>query len=509
MKKTSKLLAVLLSIILATLLSFGGNAAGTTYTLTLNNPGETEHQFEIYQIFTGDLSINGNGEKVLSNIAWGDSVTAGGKTFFGNAAEKAGTLKTENDGKTFANQLVSGGYLTNATEKTVAANSSETIKNLEPGYYLIKDANNSQNIQNGAYTAYILEIVGDITASAKIDVPTVEKKVKDINDTLDDDISDNAWQDSADHDIGDTIPYQIVGTLPTNYEEYSQYLYKFTDEMSAGLTYLNDAKVYVDNAGVETEITSQASIDSSATASGTTLEISFANLKAVSGVTIDKDSKIVVRYTAALNQNAVTGGSGNENTVTLAYSNNPNAGGVETGTTPGDKAVVFTYQFTIDKVDENNAPLPNAGFTLYKKDSSGAWHTVKEISSGTATQFTFDGLDDGDYKLVESEVPEGYNKFEDLEFTISAEHTDNSQTPSIVSINNTTTEGGTAVLQGSQLATISLSSGVISTTIMNKSGSILPTTGGIGTTIFYIIGALLVICAIVFLITKKRMKSEE
>ncbi|MBO4694071.1 MAG: isopeptide-forming domain-containing fimbrial protein [Clostridia bacterium] len=509
MKKTSKLTAVLLSLVLVVFLPLAGNAAGTTYTLTLNNPGETTHQFQVYQIFIGDLYVNGSGERVLSNIEWGNGVTAGGKVFFGNAVEKAETLKTEADGKAFADQLVSVGYLTNPVQKTVAANSTETIANLEPGYYLIKDAGNSQNMENGVYTAYILEVVGDITASAKIDVPTVEKKAKDINDTLDDDISDNPWQDSVDYDIGDTIPYQIVGTLPTNYAEYDQYYYKFTDNMCAGLTYQDDAKVYIDNAGVETEITSQVSINSSVSNSDTTLEITISNLDNITGVSINKDSKIVVRYTAVLNQNAVSGSAGNENTVFLTYSNNPNAGGVETANTPVNKTVVFTYKLQINKVDENNSPLQNAGFTLYKKDSSGAWQTVKTIVAGSETQFTFAGLDDGDYKLVESEVPQGYNKFEDLEFNISAEHTSDSQTPTLVSINNATTEGETITLQGSKLATVSLASGTISTTIMNKSGSLLPSTGGIGTTIFYIVGAVLVICGIIFLIAKKSMKYEE
>ena len=391
----------------------------------------------------------------------------------------------------------------------MAANSADTVTNLEAGYYLIKDTDNSQNMTSGAYTAYILEVVGDVTAATKLDVPTVEKKVKDINDTLESDFSEDGWQDSADHDIGDTIPFKITGTLPTNYSEYANYAYKITDEMSAGLTYNGDAKVYVDNGGKETEITSQVNIVPTTDASGTTIEITAVDLKALTGVTIDKDSKIVVYYTAELNDNAVAGSGGNTNSAFITYSNNPNAGGNETASTPKNKTAVFTYKIRIEKVDENNTPLENAGFTLYKKDSTGKWQEVYAYTAGSDTVFTFSGLDDGDYKLVESEVPDGYNKFDDLEFTITAEHDTTSQDPAITSINGAAVEGGVITLQGTQTATVSLADGQISTIIVNKSGSILPTTGGIGTKIFYITGGILAVTAILLLITKKRTKSDE
>ena len=510
MKKALKTLALLLTLVFIATMNIFVFAAAPTYTLTLNNSGETAHEFQIYQIFTGDLSVNGSGQKVLSNIVWGDGITAGGKVHFGNAADTAETIITEADGKAFADELLSVGYVQNATTVTVAANSTETVTNLNAGYYLIKDKDNTQGIPNGAYTAYILEIIGDVTATTKLDIPSVEKKVKDINDTLESDISASPWQDSADHDVGDTVPFMITGSLPSNFSEYESYYYQITDEMSAGLTYNNDAKVYVVNDSVETEITSQVGIVSSADTAGTTIEITATDLKSLTGVTVNKDSKIVVYYTAQLNEHAVAGSAGNTNSAFLTYSNNPNAGhsGV-LGITPKDKTVVFTYQFVFEKVDENGAPLENAGFTLYKKDSSGNWQTVKAISAGSDTQFTFFGLDDGDYKLVESEVPEGYNKFNDLEFTITAVHETDSQTPSLISINGVTTEGGTVILDGTQNAAVSLVYGELSTTVVNKPGSLLPTTGGIGTKIFYITGALLAIAAIVLLITKKRMKSEK
>ena len=203
------------------------------------------------------------------------------------------------------------------------------------------------------------------------------------------------------------------------------------------------------------------------------------------------------------------GGAGNPNTVTLTYSNDPNPGGTGTGVTPQDKVTVFTYRLVVDKVDEANDPLPNAGFTLYKKDSAGVWPTIKTYAGGADTSFTFSGLDDGEYKLEESTVPTGYNKMEDLIFTISAEHDASSANPQLTSLNGATADGQIITLAGTQQASVSLSTGTISATIVNKTGAVLPTTGGIGTTIFYVVGGLFAVFAAVMLITKRRMKAEE
>jgi len=508
MKHMRKLLAAACVLVLAVQTALIAGAAGPTYKLTLNNTGATEHTFDIYQIFTGDLSVNAGGDKVLANIVWGSGVTPAGQAAIGSASTKAYTLASESDAKDFAEELVTNNYLTGAVTKVVGAGGSEEITDLAPGYYLIKDRDATQSGENSAYTAFLLKIVGDVTASTKLDVPSVEKKVKDINDTADDDISDNAWQDSADHDIGDTIPYQLAGTLPGNYDEYAAYYYRFTDEMSAGLTYQADARVFVVNGASETEITGQATITPAAAAAGATLTVEITDLKAVTGPTIDKNSKIVVRYTAVLNNSAVVGSAGNPNTVYLTYSNDPNPGGSGTGTTPKDKAVVFTYQLVINKIDEGSNPLENAGFTLYKKDSTGTWQELKKFTPGTDTTFTFSGLDDGDYKLVESDVPEGYNKLDDIEFTITAAHDASAANPTLTSLCGGA-EGDTITLSGTQQASVSLLSGAITASIMNKAGAILPSTGGIGTKLFYLFGSVLAVGAAVLLVTKKRMEAED
>ena len=252
MNLTKKLFSYIVAIaMIFTLTAFAGGAvnaadAKTPYTLTLQNDGKTAHTFQVYQIFTGDLS-----EGILSNVQWGNGVSEDGQTALGDAAAKAEALAKSTDSlaaKTFAEDLQK--YLQNGTEKEVAANQTASIDGLAAGYYLVKDKASSQNQTNGAYTSYILKVVKNTTATTKLDVPTVEKKVQDTNDSTGE---TSGWQDSADYDIGDEIPYQITGTMPANIDAYTSYKYVFTDTMSKGLTYTpNTAKITIDG----TEVTS-------------------------------------------------------------------------------------------------------------------------------------------------------------------------------------------------------------------------------------------------------------
>ena len=229
-------------------------------------------------------------------------------------------------------------------------------------------------------------------------------------------------------------------------------------------------------------------------------------------------SVITVEYTATLNANAVLGSAGNPNTVYLEYSNNPNkseSGNTETGNTPPDTVIVFTYKVVVNKIDGNNVALKGAGFTLYKcaghtteTDEGGKevvnhnWEEVAKINAGDTTTFTFSGLDDGEYKLVESETPAGYNTIDDIYFTVTAEHDVLSDNPALTSLNSNVTTGEITF-------TSNTTDGSLSTNVVNNAGATLPETGGVGTTIFYIIGGVLVVGAIVLLVTKKRMSAEK
>ena len=177
--------------------------ADETYTLTLDNTVKG-HTYEVYQIFTGKLSTKDN-KRVLSDLAWGNGVKGGAYTE--SAKEKANTLTDETKAKAFAKELVDEKKLSDTKKTKVSAEGSTVIDGLAAGYYLVKDTDDSLKEKHDSYTAYILQVVGDASVKVKSDIPTSEKKVKDINDSKYTTVSE--WQDSADWDIGDVIPFKI------------------------------------------------------------------------------------------------------------------------------------------------------------------------------------------------------------------------------------------------------------------------------------------------------------
>lgn len=516
MKHSKKLASLLLALVMALSLAVTAFAdESTTYSITINN-STAGHTYEAYQIFTGDLATNEAGNKVLSNIVWGSGVSEAGQTALGDAAAKAETLKTEADAKAFAKAVAP--YLTTAAgSANTVTDGKYVISGLAAGYYLVKDQDGSLIGDNDSYTEYIIQVVGNVTATPKSDVPEVQKKVKDINDSTDTTKTD--WQDSADYDIGDSIPFQLKATLADNVSSYTTYKVVFHDTLSKGLTYNNDAKVYI--GGTETNgfaVTATVNADGT-----TTLTVSCDDVKALDA---GNSSVITVEYTAKLNENAVLGSAGNPNEVYLEYSNNPNKsekGNNETGETPKDVVIVFTYKTIINKVDSANKPLTGAAFKLEKliKDKDGAadtWTTVKEFAvDETTTSFTFSGLDDGQYKLTETKTPVGYNTIDPIYFVIEATHGETADAPTLKTLNAYLTDANgnkqTEMKDGESvnidLGTVDLTAGSITTTVVNKSGSKLPSTGGIGTTIFYVLGGVLVLAAVVLLVTKKRMSGAE
>lgn len=489
MKHGKKFASLLLALVMVLGLSITASAADT-YSITINNNAKG-HTYEAYQIFTGDLSGT-----TLSNIVWGSGVSEAGQTALGNAAAKAESLKTEADAKKFAKEVAP--YLTTAAgSANTVTDGKYVISGLAAGYYLVKDQDGSLTGDNDSYTEYIIKVVGDAEASPKSDVPTVEKKVKDINDSTDDAMT--GWQDSADHDIGDSVSFQLKATLADNVSSYTTYKVVFHDTLSKGLTYNNDAKVYID--GEETDgFTVTATVNADGT---TTLTVSCNDVKALGA---GNRSVITVEYTAKLNNNAVLGSAGNPNEVYLEYSNNPNkseAGNNETGNTPKDVVIVFTYKTIINKVDGEGNPLTGAEFTLEKYNKgTGEWEAITVVKNDEGTTFTFSGLDDGKYRLTETKTPAGYNTIATIEFTVTAEHDVLSDNPALTSLSGNATTGTLTF-------TSNTTEGSLSANVVNKAGATLPETGGIGTTIFYVVGGILVVGAVVLLVARKRMNSEK
>lgn len=387
-----------------------------------------------------------------------------------------------------------------------AKNMTGSNDNVEQGYWMIADVTNISG--NDANSLVMVDTKGQdaLTVKPKTALPTVEKKVKDIEDSEDDSILDNAWHDSADHDFGDVVPFKLTGTLPSNAQYYTSYKMIFHDTMSAGLT-LNEGsfKVYMYDtkykADVDTDLNDAAkdvtdffTVKLHDFTDDCTFEIGCNNVFAIEGVT--KDTAFVVYYEATLNENAVLGAAGNPNEVYLEFSNNPY--GDSTGETEKDKVIVFTYKVVVNKTDAHGHELQGAGFTLSKKNVDGTYTVIgTELVGGDMTTFEWAGLDDGDYKLEETTVPEGYNKMSDILFSITAIHSETAGEPTLVS------------LDGGQMGTGLVDTGVIEKDIINKTGTILPETGAMGTLLLIGGGTMLVILAAVFMITRKKMSVYE
>lgn len=500
MKTIKRSIALVLAMILTLAMSVtvfaAPNADQNTFSLTLNKAVKG-HTYEAYQILSGDLSAD---KATLSNIKWGEGINAEGQTALGgDAAEYAKTLAEmgNNSSELKEQAQIIGANLASASGSVTVTDpdAKNVISNLKPGYYLIKDKDDSLQGQE-SYTEFILHVTDDVDANVKADVPSVEKKVKDTNDTTGE---TTGWQDSADYDIGDDVPFQLTATLANNIESYKTYSLKFNDTLSEGLDYNNDAVIKLGDKDVTDRFT--PSYDATAK----TLTFTCDDILAFGAKNSDK---IVVEYTAKLNENAVIGAAGNPNTVYLDFSNNPNNGGEgDRGKTPEDKVIVFTYKLTVNKVDKENKPLTGAEFSLFKKvkvDGKDELELVevKKILSTNAegTVFGFTGLDDGTYVLHETKTPDGYNSIEDQTFTISAEHDENSDDPKLTALTGDVASGSIIDLG------VMLENGELSTDVVNNKGSVLPSTGGAGRVAIYVIGAILVLGGGIVLVTKKRVR---
>lgn len=512
MKKLASLLLAMVMVLSMTITAF----ADVTYSITINNSAEG-HTYEAYQIFTGDLS-----KGVLSNIVWGSGITAAGQTALQDKYDTAETKSAAGVAEALTNENAvqfakdAAGYLTstkfvstyNATDKNY------TISGLAAGYYLVKDKDSSLANKDDAYTSYILKVAGDTTVSPKSAKPTVDKQVHDEIADAEDGATDG-WGESADHAINESFQFKLIANLPedTDFNAYDTYKVVFTDTMSEGVTFESIASVTVD--GV-TLTTNQYTATATAGQAGDNWTLTITDIKSISGVDLTNGVDIVVIYNAHLNENAqvnhASGDTKNKNEVYLQYSNNPNANGEgELGKTPEDIVWVFTYEVDNTKVDAtdsaNKKPLAGAGFRLYDStgnteigliydDTLGAYRPVKsgetavEMTSANSTGvFNIKGLDAGTYVLKETTVPSGYNKCADTTVVIKATHAEDAT--------------------GASATTTLSSESNVTNTIENKQGSTLPETGGMGTTIFYVIGAILVIGAGVVLITRKRMSASK
>ena len=516
MKTMKKILSLVMGLVMALAMSVTAFAAGENYSITIENsvPG---HTYEAYQIFAGDLTEKDK-IKILSNITWGSGVdTAKLPDDLKDAAAVAEKLSTgqmtaAEFAKTVAPYLKADGVKTSN-----AVTGGYTISGLDAGYYLVKDQDNSLNNADDFYTAYIMEVVGDVTAKPKGDKPSLNKQIKD-NDK-------DTWGVVGDNQIGDTVEFRTISTVP-NTEGYTKYDYIISDTMSDGLT--SNVKTADDvNITVNGKVLPRDYYD--VTENGNSFQVHINILGAIADGYMTAGDQIITSYTGVLNGTAKVYDEGKQdNTAHLEYSNNPN-NTEDKGRTPDSKVYDWTFKMDVHKVDKDNNPLEGAKFVLSKNgslnvadlecgedgvptntenliglviDAEGNYRVatandndiVYTIDAGSRT---IRGLDDAtDYYLYETKAPEGYNLLsKPVQFKINAEYKTD----------------GSELEEGYPTVTVDKGepSTNLSTNVVNQSSAELPSTGGIGTTIFYVVGGLLVVGAGIVLVTKKRMGKAE
>lgn len=482
-------------------------AAALALALTLGIPAraaetvtnETNHDYNAYRIFEGTQAEN-DSEGSLAVTGWGEGIQgsaflaalkAGDGVFSGvaSAAEAAEALAAHPD-RADAFAALARQYITGDPVRIAAGAAGVELSS---GYWLLVDAADVTGV-NDAKNASLLQVTrrGAVTIAKKYGVPSVEKKVGNVSGPAGS-VPPGGWLDWADYGTGDTVPFRITGTLPSNLDAYGSYFYRFSDVLSEGLTYSGDAKVWLVSGGSRTEITKRFDLT---LAPGGIMQWQCDDIRAVEGVT--KDCEIVVEYTAVLNEKAVAGGAGNPNAVSLEFSNNPDAGGGgDHGKTPDDTVVVFTYRVVVTKTDSQGAALKGAEFTLFKKTAGGTEKPIAAVRNPEGTVFTFAGLDAGSYVLRETAAPAGFNRSADIEFTVTARPDVAGPDPVLVELAATTSPGAVTFAS-------SPSDGTLSTTVVNRRGAVLPETGGIGRTVFYVSGAVLAAVAVILLIRKAR-----
>ena len=568
MKKIKSLAAILLSLTML-LMAVPAFAAGA-YSITIQNDKEG-HTYEAYQIFAGDVASDeaqgGNVEgPILSNITWGNGVNgtallaalqAADAEKYGEcetAADVAEALGAENataaDAAAFAEIAASARHLTNAEgTATEPVGGNYVINNLAAGYYLVKDQNGSLEGDADAATEYIVQVLGNVTMEPKdSDIPTVEKKVSE-EDYRRDDGYGATYNDVADWDIGDSVPFKLIGSIP-DMSAYDTYEYIFTDTLSNGLTLQpNTIKVYIareknDEVNNYTPLTQGVhytlNTQNIGENGGGSFTISFADLKTAPYVNEEGRNYVIVTYDATLNAKAEIGLPGNPNSVDLQFSNNPNGDGL--GRTTEDKVIVFTYELDGTKVDGANidTKLGDAEFVLFNGAHTRVAHiengklvewvnlpggynngnyeeipyevweefnaTTNVIMTSTAEGvFGVSGLDDGTVYLLEIKAPTGYNLMErDVRIDIAAT-TANGQNWNGAA--NTALTALTIAVNQGNAQNGNTDTGVVNVTVTNNQGSTLPETGGMGTTLFYVIGGLLVVSAGTLLVVRFRMRA--
>lgn len=435
------------------------------------------------------------------------------------AIGKFDSTKTKRFAENLYKSLKEDGVAADANSAAVAAGAFSTTLSGPQGYYLIVQTT-AANDAGKTMSAVIVNTAGQagVTVSPKKDTVTVSKKVQENMDGVNNPASEDNWGTAADYNIGDYVKFQLTGSLPTDYADYTSYEYTFHDTADQGLTFVNDTthpvKVYAVNDNNKVELKQDTLTGYQVLTSdinGETFNVKFADLKKAQAektgdtVNITSSTQIVVEYYAQLNENAVLGSNGNQNKVYLQFSNNKYGEG--TGKTEEHKVTVFTFKLEVTKygkTDSDKEALNGAGFTLYKAtkvnpaDSDYA-QVGDEVQHTNGNVFDFTGLDSGYYKIVETTTPKGYNTIDPITFTVTATYNSADEPGTLTDLTVTDVKVG-GVASAEQTFTVNRGTGEagtaqIKTDVVDIPGSKLPSTGGMGTVLLYVAGIAVFVLA--------------
>ena len=530
-KAIKKLLAALLAVAMVCAMAIPAFAYDTEEV-------RAHHSFEAFQIFQGDVSDDNT---KISNVKWGKNIT--NSTDFLEKLTADPTISGEFNNPTTAQDVLAViskwhdsddnsiafarfvcHYLySGAVDPGTSIPSSGDVVEIPidgAGYYLIVDTTDfSTGDSYHAYNSFLLKVNKgkfNLPIKPKFVKPTVEKKVYD-NDN--NDISSaGGWGSSADHAINEKFKFQLIAKLPASsdraYDYYDNYTVRFTDTLSEGITFDNLDTVEITNGdGGASQVITDTHYKLDKDGLPSSFKLSIDDVKTCApGLNLNNGATITVTYTAHLNENATVNTAygpnttENKNSVYLQYSNNPRIDTSLDQTTTSE-VCVYTYQLNNTKYhddDNSNNVLAGAGFRLYSdkactqevklyqkdnfyfpiKDATDKEKDAVQMISGQDGQFNVKGLDAGTYYLRETNPPKDYSACDDTKIVISATH----------DVNHVSLSGES-----------NLNNKIIN---IKAGGITLPSTGGIGTTLFYVVGGGLMVAAIVLLVTKKRMENK-
>lgn len=532
-KAIKKLLAALLAVAMVCAMAI------PAFAYNIKEDINKDHSFEAFQIFKGDVEGN-----KISNATWGSNIThpddfleklkdapiigAQFQSIDATNATDAATVQkvlaviskwsnSDNDSIAFARFVCKYLYPTADANPTHAAIGNHTLHFDDAGYYLIVDTTYFKPGDSYvAYNSFMLTVTQanwNVDVTPKVEKPSVKKEVYDNQDGTS---NEAGFGSSADHAINEEFKFKLTATLPASnvhvYDYYDKYTVIFNDTLSEGITFDRLDTVEITN-GTTSQVIDSNKYTLYEKQPYLTLGIDDVKTCA-SGLNLNDGATITVTYTAHLNDKAfvnTTSGSSteNKNSVQLQYSNNPKDSEAYLGLTPESEVRVYTYQLNNTKYrddDTTGNELAGAGFRLYSdeactpeqevklykkdnfyypiKDATDKAQDAVEMFSDEHGQFNVKGLDAGTYYLRETKTPDGYSACADKKIVISATHTEYN-------------------------VALSGESNLNNKIINKKAGGItLPSTGGIGTTLFYVVGGGLMVAAIVLLVTKKRMENK-